>query len=399
MMRNPLPSSIDLVVGIPSYNSASTIGNVIEQVAQGLARYFPEEDSLIVVSDGNSTDGTLEVARWIRLPQRVLRMVTLYPGVPGKGSALLHVLGIAERLDAKAVSVVDSDLRSIRPEWMQLLLQPILDGKDLVAPHYLRHKYDGTITNNIAYPMTRALYGKRVRQPIGGDFGISRRLTKTLLGSRLISNEYTPRFGIDVFITHTALHERLEVVEAALGSKVHAAKNPSAQLGSMFGQVTGSMFSCMIEYEDVWRQVHGSEPIPLVKSEFEFPKPEPVHVDLAGCLAAHKNGLMKHGALLKHVLPGDLCRSLTELPDRPEEFNFPMELWARIVYTFAAAFKKMQGAIEKEGLLSALEACWIGRVASFVRETLEWSDLDAEEKVIEDAATFEDEKSYLLGIY
>jgi len=63
--------------------------------------------------------------------------------------------------------VVDSDLRSITPEWVELLAGPILiKGYDYVAPHYLRHKYDGTITNSVVYPLTRALYGKRVRQPL-----------------------------------------------------------------------------------------------------------------------------------------------------------------------------------------------------------------------------------------
>ena len=42
-----------------------------------------------------------------------------------------------------------------------------------MAPLYARYKYDGTITNTVTYPLTRALYGHRIRQPIGGDFGVS----------------------------------------------------------------------------------------------------------------------------------------------------------------------------------------------------------------------------------
>ena len=77
--------------------------------------------------------------------------------------------------------MVDSDLRSITPEWIELLLAPVLrDRCDFVAPLYLRHKYDGTITNSIVYPLTRSLYGKEVRQPIGGDFGFSGRLAVAL---------------------------------------------------------------------------------------------------------------------------------------------------------------------------------------------------------------------------
>ncbi|MEJ7696418.1 MAG: hypothetical protein WKF78_07350 [Candidatus Limnocylindrales bacterium] len=49
--------------------------------------------------------------------------------------------------------MVDSDLRSIVPEWVELLAGPILKGGyDFVAPLYARYKYDGTITNTVTYP-------------------------------------------------------------------------------------------------------------------------------------------------------------------------------------------------------------------------------------------------------
>ena len=101
-----------------------------------------------------------------------------YQGIPGKGSAFRLVFQMAKQLDAKACAVVDSDLRSITPEWIDLLIRPILfAGFDFVAPYYQRHKYDGTITNSIVYPLTRMLYGLSVRQPIGGEFGVSARHT------------------------------------------------------------------------------------------------------------------------------------------------------------------------------------------------------------------------------
>ena len=66
-------------------------------------------------------------------------------------------------------------MRSITSDWIHYLVDPVFTkGYQFVAPVYLRHKYDGTITNNIVYNLTRALYGKRIRQPIGGDFAFSR---------------------------------------------------------------------------------------------------------------------------------------------------------------------------------------------------------------------------------
>jgi len=65
-----------------------------------------------------------------------------YAGIPGKGSAFRAIFELADHFGARACAVVDSDLRSITPEWMELLLKPVLnEGFDFVAPQYHRHKY------------------------------------------------------------------------------------------------------------------------------------------------------------------------------------------------------------------------------------------------------------------
>jgi len=48
--------SVDIIVGIPSFNNANTIGNVVSNFANGLKQYFPHFKSLIINSDGGSTD-------------------------------------------------------------------------------------------------------------------------------------------------------------------------------------------------------------------------------------------------------------------------------------------------------------------------------------------------------
>src|SRR5579864_3052865 len=175
--------SADIVVGIPSFNNQRTIGHVVRAASIGLAKYFPDRRGVIVNSDGGSKDGTRDAVLSASIDDGKLMMLTTpqvaaqllsfpYHGIPGKGSAFRLIFQMAAKLGAKACAVVDSDLRSITPEWIDLLLRPILYRDfDFVAPYYHRHKYDGTITNSIVYPLTRALYGLRVRQPIGGEFG------------------------------------------------------------------------------------------------------------------------------------------------------------------------------------------------------------------------------------
>jgi glycosyltransferase involved in cell wall biosynthesis len=149
----------------------------------------------------------------------IARIVTPYHGIPGKGSAFRTIFRIADRLGVAACAVVDSDLRSIRPEWLELLLLPILESHfDYVAPLYWRHKFDGTITNSIVYPLTRALYGKRVRQPIGGEFGFSRNLARAFLTKSVWETDVA-RFGIDIWMTTTAIAEGFPVCQAYLGRR------------------------------------------------------------------------------------------------------------------------------------------------------------------------------------
>jgi hypothetical protein len=168
---------------------------------------------------------------------------TIYVGASGKGSAVQAIFEAARYLQVKGVALVDSDLRSVTPEWMKLLITPTLTGTDFVAPLYNRSKYDGTITNFLCYPLTATLYGKNIRQPIGGDFGLSIRLVEEILNSPMWDYPYVSRFGIDIFETHTALAKGFKVKEAPLGVKSHDPKDPSSQLVGMFRQVIGTMFT------------------------------------------------------------------------------------------------------------------------------------------------------------
>src|SRR3954451_21128388 len=171
------------MVGIPSFKNASTIGYVVRAAQAGLVQYFPDLRPVLVNADPGSSDGTGRVVGDTEPPdygERILlgrprnklqRISLTYPevdGVGGKGAALRTIFQIAAQLEVQALVVVDSDLRSIVPEWIELLAGPIVKGgSDSLAPLNRRYKYDARITNTVTYPLTRALYGLRIRQPIG----------------------------------------------------------------------------------------------------------------------------------------------------------------------------------------------------------------------------------------
>ena len=166
--------SADIIIGIPCFNNENTISHVIKTVESGLQIHYPNIKSVLFVADGGSVDDTREVSDEIENGAWIERIISIYRGLPGKGTAVRAIFEAAHLLEAKACVLFDSDLRSITPDWIKSMVDPVLrDGYDFIAPYYTRYKYDGTITNNIVYNLTRALYGYRVRQPIGGDFSFS----------------------------------------------------------------------------------------------------------------------------------------------------------------------------------------------------------------------------------
>src|SRR5713226_10145744 len=206
----------DVVVGIPSFRNAATIGHVAVTAARGLREHFAGARVAIINADGGSNDGTPD--RVVESAGDVPVAVGRYIGPPGKGSAFRAIFGAVGLLGARACAVVDSDLRSITPEWIARLLLPITRGEfDYITPLYARHKHDGTITNSIAYPLTRALHGLRVRQPIGGEFGFSGQLAQRFLEQPVWETDVA-RFGIDIYMTTTALVDERRVAQAFLGA-------------------------------------------------------------------------------------------------------------------------------------------------------------------------------------
>lgn len=389
--------STDIVVGIPSYNNAGTIGHVARCAAEGLAVHFPDSTALMMNSDGGSSDATLDAFMETHTSERIHKLAACYQGMPGKGSAFRAIFEAVKALGARACVVVDSDLRSITPEWIRLLAEPILHGgADYVTPLYSRHKYDGTITNSMAYPLTRALYGKRIRQPIGGDFGFSGGLAAAYL-DKDVWQSAAAQFGIDIFMTTTAINEGFNVRQANLGAKIHDAKDPAASLGPMFRQVVGTMFALMGRYADVWASTDGSEPTPTVGPAIAI-EPEPVAVTLSALIEKFESGLKDRKMLWEKFMTGETLSDVESLARLDaDSFEFPARLWVRTVYEFAVAYNC--GKFEPDEVVDSLTPLYFGRTAGFVCETEDMTCAEAEEVIESLAAVYEREKPYLLELW
>jgi hypothetical protein len=306
----------------------------------------------------------------------------------------------ASFLEAKVCLLFDSDLRSITPEWIKALADPILNhGHDFVAPVYSRYKYDATITNNIAYNLTRALFGKRVRQPIGGDFGLSRKIVDFYFRCEHdIWMTDIARFGIDIWMTTSAIMENKSICQACLGTKVHDVKDPLENLGPMFRQVVYPLFQLMEENADRWKKIKGSKPIPTYGTPIQQ-EPEAFSVDLPGMIENFREGFKNLSVFWENIINPKSFSVLKRLAQRRkiENFLMPAEDWIKIVYDFAATFHRWKR--DRGKLVELMRPLYYARVASFINRTKEMDNHQAEEIIEQQAQTFEELKPYLLKMW
>ncbi len=390
---------VDLVVGIPSFRNAATIGHVAAAAHAGLARHFPGRRAVLINADGNSEDGTRDAFSAAPAPAdgaNVMRVATRYAGPSGKGSAFRTIFHVAARLGATGCAVVDADLRSITPAWFERLLEPVVtDGVDFVAPLYARHKFDGTITNSIVYPLTRALYGAQVRQPIGGDFGFSTRLARHWLAQDVWTTDVA-RFGIDVWMTTTAIAGGFKTAQAFLGAKIHDPKDPGQHLAGMLVQVVGTAFRMMETYAPLWREM----PLPRSLRVYGHVQPvalDPVTVHLDGMTARFRLGVADLAGIHDAALAPETARAVRALAAGAAHAPpvFSDDAWCRVVYDFAVAHHRRR--MPADLLLSALVPLYLGRVASFVARHAESGSSEVEDAIETLCATFLAERGYLTA--
>src|SRR5258706_9233315 len=371
--------SADVVVGIPSFRNAATIGYVAATAAKGLREHFPGARVAIVNADGGSTDGTPD--RVVEGASGVPVAVGRYVGPPGQGSAVRGIFTAVGILGARACAVVDSDLRSITPEWIGRLLTPLASGDaDYMTPLYARHKHDGTITNSVAYPLTRALYGLGVRQPIGGEFGFRADLARAYLDQPAWDTDVA-RFGIDIFMTTTAMVRRARVAQAFLGAKIHDPKDPAADLGRMFTQVVGTLFRMAAENEAIWSKVEGSRDVPVIGAPMPV-EPEAVPADPARLREKYAAAKGTQEAVWRQILSAPV-------PDKVDA-----NTWARFVFDHLEA--ALRRPAQSEPLARSLLPLYQLRTATFIEEVRDMTTTQSETVIEDGARAMEDEKRRFL---
>jgi len=394
----------DIVVGLPSYNHGTTVAGVVRALRAGLAQSFPDLTALIVDIDTGSTDGTLisitelqaePGATLVQLGIVAQDWVMPYHGIPEKGEALNATLQIARQVGARACLVLTPDVTSPSPQVIDQLLGPILrEGYDFVLPLYLRHKFDGPITSSVVRPLVRALYGRRVQQPMSGDFAFSTALVERYLTMNVWVTDLA-RFGSDIWTTTQAMCGGFKMCHVQFGLRNQARSAPPSDLRATVNQVLGSLFEDMTRNAAVWQRVRGSLPIAVLGEEAQG-TPTPVTLDYRKSVESFCLGLRNLRDLWALVLaPATLLELHRAAGLAPERFALPDAVWCRVLFDFALGYRLR--TINRSHLLEAFLPLYLGWLGSFVREMQDASDGVAEERVEELCRAYETQKPYLMS--
>jgi hypothetical protein len=299
-------------------------------------------------------------------------------------------------LSAKACAVLDAGLHAVDPDWIERFIAPVLTGGfDYVSPYYARHVNEGAITKGIVYPMFRALYGVRLRQPAAGEFGCSGRLVAHYLEQDFWEIEQAP-VGVDLWLAVAAVCGEFRTCEAVLGTRGATARGAPTDLSTILAQVVGALFADLEHRADVWQRVRGSAAIPVFGGVPAI-DPEAQLLNVDGPIDAFRLGYRELREIWTWVLPPRTIVELRKLTETaPDRFRFDDRLWASIVYDFALGYSLR--VMPRDHLLRSLTPLYAGWLASFCLQMGGRATLaQIEERVEQVCLGFESEKRYLIS--
>jgi hypothetical protein len=398
---------VDILVGLPTHNNAKTVGPIVQSIQAGILRDFPRERAAIINADGGSRDGTPELVTGISIDdvRRTANLYTLrtlhsistqYASTPASGGALRTILSAAELLRAKACVLISPESTNIKPEWLSKLLRPIYnEGFDLVTPTYRRHKFEGLLITNLLYPMIRALYGTRIREPYATEIGFSGRLGGQFLGQNNW-DDGTGQAGLELRLTLAAITGGCRIFQSFLGEKDHVERR-AADLIPALRQTVDPLFFALEADFPVWSAVAGSQPVPSNGPESEVGL-EPLRVNRKRLREMFSTGVAELESVFQSILSPSTLAELQRIAGLDEDdLRYPAELWVRTVYEFAVSYQK--SVINRDHIIQALAPLFRGRAYTFLVENRDTSSNEVENNIESLCLEFERLKPYLLEMW
>ena len=395
----------EILLGVPVAPGEPCCPDLTARLTTELRLAFPARPATVVYLAPRGTHGALQAVLADASPSlpadaagaaaTMERPSPLAGGFTGARSALPALLREARRRDVAVCALVSPVRHDATTDWLRLLVTPVAEqGYDFVCPAYRRRKLDGALITGIAYPLTRALFGQRLRQPLGGELALSRRFADLLLDDDTWQRE-PAHAGTDVWVVGAALSDDHRVCQAFLGGAPEEGGEKPADASEALSRVLGLLFREVERRAPIWQRITGSEPVAtfgaggVLEGEAQAP-------NVARLVDAFDLGRRQLREVWTRALPANTLFSLSRLSREPvDTFRVPDELWARVVYDFALAYH--QRLMDRAQLLRSMTPLYLGWLASFANGVRDLDGPGTEERVERLCQAFEGAKPYLIA--
>ena len=393
--------SADLLVAVLGEFDSNRIATICDAL-----RTLPAKLRIAVSHDGQeekaaqvNAEPTHEFASVFFVPCLLAKPSTLATRVQSMSETYQSVFAAADKLQARGCCIIASKLEAMTPSWALRMAQPLLEGQaDLVLPHYTRRKFDSLLNASIIAPMTRALYGKRVNNPMGPDFGVSQRLFQRMLAARNGvggGNRLHPLASL----TPTALCQNLQITQVHLGTRSYSPTDWT-NMSSVLADVLTPVFLDMERNAACWQRTRLSAPVLVIgesaSSGRDTGAVDTGNVDTPPMVESFQLGNRELQEIWGLVLPPSTLFELRKLSRLPlEQFRMPDELWVKTVYDFALAHRLR--TISREHLLKSMTPLYLGWVASYANDLLNSGATSPERRLERLSLAYEAGRSHLVS--
>jgi hypothetical protein len=398
----------DLVIGILDGEGEKEGGSAVELTREALTEMSKPLRAMVVSNNGTHGAASPEPEGPNNSLSLAIASCSLPLPVPGEtpqqsiSNAYRRVFAVGGRLGVRACGVIASRPQTGARQWIYRLVQPVLDlGFDLVAPCYTRQKMEGLLNRSVLSPLHQALYGERLQNPMGPDFGLSGKLLQKLL--RPDSSRRGAEASALASIASSAAASGFQVCESQLGVRT---QRPTdwANLSSLLAEVLGSTFLEMEGRATQWQSIRGSKILPRFgapesipsESEIEPAHGVEAHGDVHEMIESFQLGTRNLQDVWGLILPPTSLLELRRLCRLPEDqFRLPDNLWARIVYDFALGHRLR--TISRDHLLRSITPLYLGWIASYTLEMQTAGLGEVDSRIERLSKAYEDNKSYLVS--